>query len=146
MIQKVLQGAALLALVQFVRSYYEWKKNIKKCQESGIPEAPKDPRNWSLLGNLQDNIRNLHRLYDMRLDNFNETNSLIYWQALPFFSPMKPFIMSADPAVTKHILKDNFNNYIKVYPGIRSLLEELIGDGIFSIDHGPHAQIGRAHV
>jgi len=47
-------------------------------------------------------------------------------------------VFTCDPAVVKHILKDNFNNYVKSETGF-SILNDLIGNGIFNVDHGPHA-------
>ncbi len=43
-------------------------------------------------------------------------------------------ICTSDPANVEHILKTNFNNYVKG-PHFQSTFVELLGTGIFNADH-----------
>lgn len=55
----------------------------------------------------------------------------------------EPGVKTIDPIVIKHILKDKFDVYIKPQSTVR-VLKELLGDGIFAINHGPYAEDGGA--
>lgn len=53
----------------------------------------------------------------------------------------EPIINTIDPVVIKHILKDKFEVYVKPASTIE-ILHDLLGDGIFAINHGPYAADG----
>ena len=46
-----------------------------------------------------------------------------------------------DPLVIKHILKDKFDVYVKP-ESLVAILKDVLGNGIFAISHGPHAEDG----
>lgn len=48
-------------------------------------------------------------------------------------------VITADPAVVRHILKDNFDNYIKPRY-LKKCVQDLVGEGIFAVSHGPHSE------
>ena len=52
-------------------------------------------------------------------------------------------LVTIDPAVVRHILADKYNAYIKKMSYIYGF-HKLLGNGIFSVDHGPHASDGGA--
>eukprot|EP00937_MAST-01D_sp_MAST-1D-sp2_P006811 g6811.t1 len=52
-----------------------------------------------------------------------------------------PRVITSDPVVVRHMLKDKFDAYPKRLDYIYGF-KHLLGDGIFSIDHGPHAPDG----
>jgi hypothetical protein len=47
-------------------------------------------------------------------------------------------ISTIDPKVVKHVLKDKFNTYIKSNK-LLDIMQPLFGEGIFALNHGPHA-------
>jgi cytochrome P450 len=58
-----------------------------------------------------------------------------YRIAYPTFS----YVLTTDPANVEHILRSNFANYIKGKPH-HDVMEDLLGDGIFSVDGEPWRQ------
>eukprot|EP01065_Artemidia_motanka_P046882 TRINITY_DN71_c2_g1_i1.p1 TRINITY_DN71_c2_g1~~TRINITY_DN71_c2_g1_i1.p1 ORF type:complete len:570 (+),score=194.82 TRINITY_DN71_c2_g1_i1:90-1799(+) len=52
-------------------------------------------------------------------------------------------IRTCEPRNVQHILKDNFDNYVKSAPAGRAnpLFNEWLGTGIFTIDHGENARV-----
>eukprot|EP01012_Entosiphon_sulcatum_P016626 TRINITY_DN2155_c0_g1_i1.p1 TRINITY_DN2155_c0_g1~~TRINITY_DN2155_c0_g1_i1.p1 ORF type:complete len:517 (-),score=75.92 TRINITY_DN2155_c0_g1_i1:1315-2865(-) len=58
----------------------------------------------------------------------------------PLFLPVN-LLLTVDPNVVKWILSTQFNTYIKSGPILAiNPFMEFLGDGIFAIDHGPHAK------
>ncbi|KAJ9445204.1 Cytochrome P450 704C1 [Diplonema papillatum] len=54
-------------------------------------------------------------------------------------------IVTADPVLVKHVLHDKFDIYTKSTIAGRPIrsIQQLLGNGIFIIDHGPHASVPR---
>jgi len=82
--------------------------------------------------------KNFYRFYDWRMEAFVDANSMTVCRPAALWMP-NPIIHTCDPAVIKHILKDEFNRYIKNDPTASRVLQDLLGEGIFVIDHGPFA-------
>jgi cytochrome P450 len=99
----------------------------------GIPRAR---YNDSFFGSVPDLVKNMHR----RLDFFAEASSglpISYNTLGPKFDPSVVEILVRDPAVIKHFLKDNFDNYSK--PECDMFWDTLrlwLGQGIFVAPHG----------
>eukprot|EP00658_Telonema_sp_P-2_P024728 TRINITY_DN1994_c0_g1_i4.p1 TRINITY_DN1994_c0_g1~~TRINITY_DN1994_c0_g1_i4.p1 ORF type:complete len:530 (-),score=146.93 TRINITY_DN1994_c0_g1_i4:362-1951(-) len=67
--------------------------------------------------------------------------SLLIEHLLPDRAPAE--LIVTDPASVKHILKDNFDNYIKHHTDHSEFAYNtslFFGDGIFATSHGPHAE------
>ena len=84
--------------------------------------------------------------YDMMVVKHNNTKTL--QMTLGWFMKNCIFYETVDPVLVRHILRDNHNNYIKSDPDVlpRSIpfhgVSDLLGKGIFGIDHGPAAEDG----
>jgi len=115
-------GAAVLSSVAFIYAYLRRKgtpRNVAAVKGHWLmgvlPELAQALRDKTLHGTLSD----WH-------EQFGET---IY-----LYMPFQPAAVSTiDPAVVKHILKNNFENYPKGKL-LRDRLTDLLGDGIFNVD------------
>ncbi|KAJ3118683.1 hypothetical protein HDU96_010013 [Phlyctochytrium bullatum] len=96
----------------------------------GVPQPPTVP----FLGNFHTLLQNMHR----RLDK-NFEISMQYgptWTATaPNFSNLH-LLLTVDPAIVEHVLKHNFENYVKGRL-FTYTMQPLLGDGIFNTD-GEH--------
>ncbi|CAE8587430.1 unnamed protein product [Polarella glacialis] len=89
---------------------------------------------------------NQDRVYD-RMREFFHNKAKTAQLATPFFDLTPVWIITIDARNVKHILQDSFDNYIKTDVNTKALPKMLnpgekqfVGDGIFAIDHGPHAE------
>jgi len=76
---------------------------------------------------------NFKHLHDFILHHHRRYKT--YRIAYPTFS----YVLTTDPANVEHILRSNFANYIKGKPH-HDVMEDLLGDGIFSVDGEPWRQ------
>lgn len=144
-LQKVGNVAASVAALYVLYQLYVWKRYDDLIRRSGLKMLPLESDSlWRRpLGNFIRHARNWARTYDQKLDNFKSMGgALTIGIPAPFWSP-EPIVNSADPAVIRHILKDKFDVYIKPWSMIKCL-HVVLGDGIFGINHGPHAADGGA--
>ena len=86
-----------------------------------------------LLGSLPGAIRNFDRLYDYDMEMFAKFGST-HKVTLPFWRS-EGMVRTIDARNVKHILKTNWRNYVKPHK-LRRVMSEIIGDGIFRINHG----------
>ena len=87
------------------------------------------PHSHPIFGHIPYMIKNIDKLYDSdveQIKKFGPTYQLIF--------PGKNNVRTCDPKNIKHILCDNFDNYVKFLPGDVSFVEELLGGGIFAAD------------
>lgn len=89
----------------------------------------KGPKTWPLLGSLIEALICYDTFHDWLVGYFSVSESKNLVVPIPFIT----FTFTADPANTEHILKTNFANYPKGKV-FRSIMEELLGDGIFNAD------------
>ncbi|KAK1418949.1 hypothetical protein QVD17_28102 [Tagetes erecta] len=89
------------------------------------------PQSYPLIGNIIGFLRNRHRFHDWVTDMLSTTPSLTL-QVTGFLN-LSHGVCTANPTTVEHIIRSNFNNYIK---GNRytSVLQELLGGGIFNSD------------
>lgn len=91
-------------------------------------------------------IDNGHRMHDWTVDRLEGRKTCAI--SMPLYESTPLQIVTIDEANIKHMLQDNFNNYVKMNPVTKDFPKILpgiglfIGHGIFSIDHGPHAVDG----
>lgn len=78
-------------------------------------------------------LRNRNRLNDFLVESANKTPKGCFHVVVPFGGDT--FVLVSDPPSVEHILKTNFENYIKG-PYFKEKLQRLLGDGIFNTD-GP---------
>ncbi|XP_047321359.1 cytochrome P450 94A1-like [Impatiens glandulifera] len=92
------------------------------------------PQSYPLIGNLIGFIRNRHRFHDWvtELLASSSPDSLLTIQVNGVLG-LSHGICTADPANLDHLLRLNFQNYVKGFR-FRSVLDELLGDGIFNVD------------
>ena len=134
---------ALYSTVKTVLRVVEWKTKDSRCRtQSGIPFLTVPEGDSVLVGHIADFKRNYHRVYDWRLEGFVQGKAMTVARAAAIWM-VNPSVHTCDPLVVKHMLKDNFNNYIKTLDE-PPVLQDLLGQGIFAINHGPHASDGGA--
>ena len=130
----ILRAVLLYFAVKFVRARRVWVQGLRHIESMDFPTATfKSFLSKTMLGNIPEQARNLNRVYDFRLDLFSEYGSSFFWVS-PIWNP-HPTLSTTDPAIVKHILKDNFENYLKSDMLVKRL-GDLLGSGIFGINHG----------
>ncbi|KAK7822870.1 cytochrome p450 94a1 [Quercus suber] len=89
------------------------------------------PQSYPIIGNLPGFLRNRHRFHDWVTEMLSQTPSSTL--RVRSFLDLSHGIGTANPTNLEHFLQHNFPNYIK---GSRfySVLNELLGDGIFNVD------------
>lgn len=89
------------------------------------------PKIHWLFGHIPFVRDNLHRYCDADVDLLKNNPDHIFQIAIPG----NPIILRTDDhRIIKHILHDNFDNYIKLDPLRPSFVSELLGNGIFAAD------------
>ena len=85
-------------------------------------------------------MKHWDRYLHWRIDFFNEVRNQTdkkfkTIQTIPpaFYPPVE--LMTKDPKVIKHILKDNFDCWIRL-SDFRGQIKDLFGNGIFVVNHG----------
>ncbi|GAN03750.1 cytochrome P450 704C1-like isoform X2 [Mucor ambiguus] len=83
-----------------------------------------------VLGNLPSMIKNMDRFYDYLTEHYEKMNTLTFRTT---FFMMPSLICTADPRNVEHILKNNFEGYIKGSE-FDYTMHDLLGEGIFNSD------------
>ncbi|OZJ05176.1 hypothetical protein BZG36_02221 [Bifiguratus adelaidae] len=86
-------------------------------------------REWPLVGNLPMLIQMRDKAHDVAYEAFKELGSTVSFTAFMF--PRQ--IMLSDPRCVEHVLKGNFENYVKG-PTFHAAMDDLFGHGIFNAD------------
>jgi len=126
-----------------------WNWILKPCRRkleaSKTQRQLPNPAPSLFWGHFQDIfVHNRCRIYERMWESFGARKTVQF--ATPLFDSTPIFINTIDARNVKHILQDNFDNYIKTdenrvlqsksfAPGTKTFLR----DGIFTIDHGVHA-------
>ena len=130
----IIRAAIVYFLVQFIRARRIWVQGLRHIEAMDFPVATfKSFLTRTMLGNIPVMAANLDRAYDFRVDQFTKYGSSFLW-VMPIWNP-HPTLSTTDPAIVKHILKDNFENYLKS-ESFNRRLSDLLGSGIFGINHG----------
>ncbi|KAK2641059.1 hypothetical protein Ddye_022822 [Dipteronia dyeriana] len=89
------------------------------------------PQSYPIIGNLPGFLRNHHRFHDWVAEMLSQTPSSTL--QVNSFLNLSHGICTANPINIEHLLRANFQNYIK---GSRyhNVLNELLGQGIFNVD------------
>ena len=128
-------GVALAALLR-------WRSVRRTLVASA--HLPSPPKPHFFMGHLLEwFIVNGARKHDWATEMLRHLKApTMFIRSVPI-GPTGHRIVTTDPAVVKHILADKFDRYVKKLDYIFGF-RALLGDGIFSIDHGPHAADGGA--
>ncbi|KAJ3116016.1 hypothetical protein HDU96_010664, partial [Phlyctochytrium bullatum] len=103
--------------------------NTRRPKVKGLPF----PKPAPIMGNTYYMMADINGRYDIVTKWFKELGSTFVFLHMSL-SPIKSnVILTADPAVIQHILKTNFENYIKGTL-LHEPMEPLLGDGIFVTD------------
>ena len=94
-----------------------------------VPSAPRVP----LLGSTPWVLAHRNDFFPYLQEQFERHGQLTTFTAKWIASPR--FFFTANPAIVEHVLKTNFENYVKG-PIVRRNLSQLLGAGIFVVD-GP---------
>lgn len=113
----VFLAAATVVYVTWIYSNGRRRKSIKM----------NGPKRWPLIGSAIEITKNFHRQHDW-LISYSERFSTF---EVYLFSIR--IIYTVDPRNVEHMLKTNFNNYIKGYISY-DVLTDLLGEGIFNSD------------
>ncbi|KAH9252280.1 hypothetical protein BASA81_009882 [Batrachochytrium salamandrivorans] len=143
MIRRALLLAVAALLAKIAQLLVVWKRNHDLLLKSGLPTSSQSEFN-SPFGSFFAFVKNLDRIYDFKVERQQGLSppALTYTIASPFFNP-GPAVGTVDPVVVKHFLRDRFDIYVKSKVVTRSL-QELVGNGLFGIDHGPYSEDGGA--
>ena len=138
-------GVMVLVLAKAARTYFAQVRCYALLD--GAYEGP-DP--VFPLGNALERRRHVGRVNDMHLRNvetYCSSEKAAYRLLSPMFfksiSGTSNELVTADPRLVKHVLTDSFDKWSKSQPGGRqfSAVSSWLGLGIFTIDHGPHAEL-----
>lgn len=133
-----LVGAGAFAYQLFV-----WKRMRDLILESGLPMVSRKEFN-SVFGIFPLIASNFHRFYDLQVERLQSIYPAVLTVSVPFaFFEPHAWVSTADPAIVKHILKDRFDMYVKTAEVVQ-LVEDLVGNGIFGINHGSYSNDGGA--
>jgi len=100
-------------------------KDAESKRDCSIP----GPKGLPILGNTLEATKNFPRVLDWHLESCRKYGET--WTFTVFGQPRR--IITASPRNIEHILKTNFNNYIKG-ADFTSRAHDFLGDGIFNID------------
>ncbi|KAL1803136.1 hypothetical protein ACET3Z_031783 [Daucus carota] len=112
------------------------RRTISCCKEillkwTYLMQRTPCPESYPLIGNLIGLIKNRHRFHDWVTDMLCTTPSLTL--QVTGFLHLSHGICTADPANLHHLLRSNFDNFVKGHR-FYSVLHDLLGDGIFNVD------------
>lgn len=109
-----------------------------------VANVPQADYTDTFLGIAPGLIKNLHRRHDW-IEEISSKHSICKVHIGPKFDPCVMQLWTKNPAIIKHVLKDNFENYSKP-PSSRNLifghLNLWLGEGIFVARHGLDANDG----
>ncbi|KAI9337428.1 cytochrome P450 [Pilaira anomala] len=116
-------GGAALAGLTVLGAIYNDRAVFEETRK-GIKALPGSP----LVGSILMIAQNKHKLHDFLLEGFNQMDELtLTMSALG----MPRQMITLDPRNIEHLLKNNFDNYIKG-PEFCSSMVDLFGNGIFN--------------
>mmetsp|Transcript_1951 Transcript_1951/g.2783 ORF Transcript_1951/g.2783 Transcript_1951/m.2783 type:complete len:334 (+) Transcript_1951:1384-2385(+) len=121
------------ALVRVAWLYLRWKKDIAAMKKLGLPIAK---QHSGFLGAAGGMAKNYESLYDHRM-GLHEKYGNTFVHVPPIWIN-NLFISTRDPVVVKHILGDQFNTYVKS-DIVVDYFADLLGKGIFAVNHGSYA-------
>ncbi len=124
---QIIQVAVTLLVAQTTLLLIRWRLIIRRLSQSPVPMIRFGP-----MGPIPSIWRNMHRLYDWQSDLLREHPTVAITQ--PFWAGYG-LIFSTDPRCIEHFLKTNWRNYNKP-TSVRQRTLELLGDGIFRLNHG----------
>ncbi|CDH51590.1 cytochrome p450 [Lichtheimia corymbifera JMRC:FSU:9682] len=116
-------GLASAGVLALLMAKYPDRAIFDEYRE-GIPHRKGVP----LLGMLPIVLSNRYRLHDLQLDNFESLDSLTVTSSS---FGVKRRIFTIHPENVEHVLKHNFENYIKG-PNLQAATQDLFGHGIFN--------------
>lgn len=135
-ISKFISLYASYGLVQLVVKLLRMivqKRRMMKMIEGSIPRARYEQ---SIMGCIPEMLKNMHRRHDW-IAKATLGSPMSYTEVGPRFDPNGLEIQVRDPAVIKHFLKDNFDNYTKPEnDAFWDTLRQWLGQGIFVASHG----------
>lgn len=105
--------------------------SLKYALTSACSRENPCPESYPLVGNLIGFLRNRHRFHDWVAELLSASPSLTI--QVNGFLGLSHGICTADPSSLDHLLRSNFSNYVKG-SRFKSVLSELIGNGIFNVD------------
>ncbi|GBG25349.1 Cytochrome P450 94C1 [Hondaea fermentalgiana] len=130
---RLLAAGALAAALRLVLR--QWR--LRRLMVRKNPHLdPRPIKAGGLLGALAEVLPQWERLYDFKVDRMNKYGET-YAQMMAVWTP-NVLISTANPDNVKHILKTEFDIYIKSH-NLERLLTSLLGKGIFVTNHGPYA-------
>ncbi|KAL0076178.1 cytochrome P450 CYP5203 [Phycomyces blakesleeanus] len=116
-------GGAAVASLAILSAIYHDRAIFDETRKDILTE-----KGWPLVGSLPALIQGKDRLHDFLVESFYRLDRLtLTMSALG----IPRHIGTIDPANVEHILKHNFENYIKG-PEFHSAMNDLFGDGIFN--------------
>mmetsp|Transcript_9431 Transcript_9431/g.11306 ORF Transcript_9431/g.11306 Transcript_9431/m.11306 type:complete len:239 (-) Transcript_9431:1084-1800(-) len=127
---------AVVAYISFkiIRAHVKWRQQLKNIGRMGYPVLP-FRKGW--LGSIPAMVENFDNVYEFRRECHERYGDTFSWVA-PIWNS-DPQVSTRDPRIVKHILQDNFENYLKS-PMLTKALSTLLGNGIFAINHGKFAE------
>ena len=127
----------------FYRFWWGWSTSSRMRRMLKDVPAFKGENNDLPGGWITGLRRNFHRMHDWRLDI---SEGLPVAKLLGFsWTPAPYSLIANDPAIVRHILKDEFNKYTKsdaAFDPFAHYFEDFLGDGIFVVKHGLGAKDG----
>eukprot|EP00941_MAST-03F_sp_MAST-3F-sp1_P005326 g5326.t1 len=92
-------------------------------------------------GWMKEGMQNLHRIHEHKIDCYNHgSENLGTYTRMPPIWHWRYVCRTREPANVKYILKDNYQNYLKGISAGDFILKGILDEGIFGINHGPHAK------
>ncbi|KAI9320823.1 cytochrome P450 [Dichotomocladium elegans] len=91
------------------------------------PDIPQEP-GWPILGNIPTILRWVSYIHEFGVECFTRMDALTIKMSV---CVVPSYIVTINPAIVDHILKHNFENYIKG-PEFHLALADLFGNGIFN--------------
>ncbi|KAI8369532.1 cytochrome P450 [Radiomyces spectabilis] len=91
-------------------------------------DIPHGKGGWPLVGALPQLVSNKEKMHEFLLENYEELNTLTLTSSA---LGIPRSISTIDPANVEHILKVNFENYVKG-PQMNGAMSDLFGHGIFN--------------
>ena len=137
-------AAATLKLILFCRQYLKYLRTLKRLSE----RFPYDRTSVGagvtfLLGSLADMAKNSDRLAHYKSERFHEVEKQTGQrsQTIQLVAPVweqRPILLTKDPVLIKHILRDEFDTWEKER-NFKNALHDVLGQGLFAIDHGKNS-------
>mmetsp|Transcript_10420 Transcript_10420/g.19170 ORF Transcript_10420/g.19170 Transcript_10420/m.19170 type:complete len:534 (+) Transcript_10420:261-1862(+) len=137
--QILLRWAAVIglgAVLKLVRLYLADRK-LRKMIIQKNPHLRQPLDEFGMFGCLGEVLKNINRFYDFKVDSAEKYGET-FIVPTPFYEA-RVMMTTSNPDNVEYMLKTNFNNFIKG-DRLRMILgTPMLGNGIFVVDHGPHA-------